>query len=209
METVIRSYLEEYYQDLPAFLFGSRINGNSNGNSDWDVGVIGADKRRRIGNIEFIPIKCSDIEEKAIKFPFCREIFSFVKKIKPLVKENVVREYERKAKEYAINYTIQKSGKRNVSGYDVIKFYTKMNVNFNPFFRQKGLDFLKSEDFILFSSEDYNDILKDFKPSNNHIYRDMRKSDLVFQFITENFRDFKEAYFTPKKSLGTLKRKLI
>ncbi len=189
MEPKIQAYLDEYYSGLPAFLFGSRVNGHSNSDSDWDVGVIGAKRRMKIDNIEFIPIDVNNLDRKAMKYIFHRNIFSFAKKIKPLKKENFVRNVERKVKEHIIQYTMQKSGKQSISGEDIVTFYIQMNSINNPAFRQKAMKFLENKEAIKISSEDYDKILVDFKPSEKYTYRDYNKLDYICYFIEEKLLD--------------------
>lgn len=190
------AYLDEYYKGLPAFIFGSRVNGNSNGESDWDVGIIGAKIRRKIENIEFIPIEAGNIDKKCSRFPFNREIFSMVNRIKPLAKESEVREAEKRVKENMVQYAIQKSGEQEVSGKDVVTFYTRKNLGVNPQFLRKGKKFLNSKKVVNTSSEIYDDIIKNYNPTQKITYRDYGLLDLGCYFFIDKIRSLRETRFS-------------
>lgn len=121
MEEKIRAILDEYYPNLPAFLFGSRANGNPNEKSDWDIGVVGANKSMEIGNVNFIPVVSENLDKKASQYIFRRDIHSLARKIKPLRKEEIVKDLERKVKGHIIQYVRQKLGKESVSGEEVVR----------------------------------------------------------------------------------------
>ena len=192
MEKQILYYLDEYYKGLPAFIFGSRVNHNSTEDSDWDVGIIGAKRRRRIGNIEFIPIDTRNIDKKCSIYPFSKEIFSMTNKIKPLVREDYVRRAERRVKENIVQYAIQKSGKQEVSGQDVVTFYTRKNAEVNPKFLRKGTRFLNSKNAIKAASESYDDVIKNYNPTKEINYRDYNLLDFACYLAVDRIRLFKE-----------------
>ena len=184
--------LGEYYKGLPAFMFGSRVNGNSNGNSDWDVCIIGAKRRRKIENIEFIPIDPRNIDKKCSLFPFSREIFSMANKVKPLVREDEVREAEKRVKGNIIQYAMQKSGKQEVSGQDVATFYTRKNAEVNPKFLRKGTKFLNSKKAVSTVSESYDAMLKDYSPTKKITFRDYNLLDFACYLFVDRIRLLKE-----------------
>jgi predicted nucleotidyltransferase len=191
MENRINALLNEYYLDLPAFFLGSRMDGYSNENSDWDVGIIGTNKGMEIDNISFIPIDVSNLDKKAARFIFRRDVYPFAKKIKPLKKEETVRNIERKVKGHIVQYARQKLGRESISGEDVVKTYFGENMRIYPLFRKKGLRFLKSQHSVSVSSDIYDKFLKEFKPSQKYIYRD-KKSDRVLYFFEVSFKDLKK-----------------
>jgi predicted nucleotidyltransferase len=193
MEDKINALLDAYYPGLPAFLLGSRVNGNSNEKSDWDVGVIGTNEAMEIdnGNVCFIPINPVNLDKKAAQYIFRRDIHSLARKIKPLKKEKIVRDLERKAKGHIVQYVRQKLGKESVSGEEVIRTYCEENMKIFPFFRVKGLRFLKSKNSVSISSQIYDEFLRDFKQSQMYTYRD-KKSDRILYFLETNFNELKD-----------------
>jgi len=113
-------------------------------------------------------------------------------KVKPLVREDEVREAEKRVKGNIIQYAMQKSGKQEVSGQDVATFYTRKNAEVNPKFLRKGTKFLNSKKAVSTVSESYDAMLKDYSPTKKITFRDYNLLDFACYLFVDRIRLLKE-----------------
>lgn len=209
MEEKIQSYLEQHYPDKPAFLFGSRVNGNYREDSDWDVGVIGTKKAITIDNIDFIPINEDNYDTNAVRNIFSTSVYPLVKKIKPLKNEEAVRKLEKRAKEHILQYTMQKSGNKTPTPEDIVTFYFLKKSVLDPYCKHKTVGFINSEDGLETVSEDYEKIISNFDPKFEYRYRDLNMMDALVGFIGENISKIRGVRRASKKGFHDYLKTLV
>ncbi|MEM5834483.1 MAG: nucleotidyltransferase domain-containing protein [Candidatus Aenigmatarchaeota archaeon] len=184
-DKIIQKIKELYPTCEGAFLYGSRIEGYWDSNSDWDIGIIGKGRKIILGNLSFFPLTLEEIEKIAPRNIHHIKISILSKKVEPLMNEKVVKEAEIKAKYHIISYCFQKYGK--LTGMEVLLNYLKENAFFNPVFKPSYLKFLNSNK-VEEVAKIYDEIIG--KSSFNLEYRSWRKIDNIFYLSTRTLSSF-------------------
>jgi predicted nucleotidyltransferase len=192
MESVIQHYLEEHFPDSPAFLYGSRVDGYQNENSDWDVGIIGTEKYLKIKKIEFTPINTDRLEMEITRNIHGENITPFVKKVIPVQKCPEVRVEEKRVKLHITNYILRKlkAKKESTSGRQVVLTYLAEDSLMNPIYRPKYLRFKDSEKAVRQSADLYDSILKDFKLPISVNYRNYGRIDALSNLFMKTLKGY-------------------
>lgn len=192
MESAIQYYLEEHFPNSPAFLYGSRVDGYQNENSDWDVGIIGTKKSLKINKIEFTPINTDRLETEIIRSIHGENIIPFVKKVIPVKKCSEVRAAEKKVKLHVTNYVLRKlkAKRESISGRQVVLTYLAEDSLLNPIHIPKYLRFKNSEKAMRQSADLYDSILRDFKLPVSIDYRLYGRIDALSNLFMKTLRGY-------------------